>query len=154
RGAPLMDEEIPELERAFPAIAHYLPVRHLEAIQTSGMYEGEPGSWATTCIDNKACVFVYYEGDIAKCSLEKGYLNGETTWRKPISCHLFPIRVTSQPRTMLRYETIEECDAAVERGEQEHITLPDFLKEPLIRRFGEEWYNEFIEVCNEHKRIS
>src|SRR5271169_3267359 len=92
RGAPLDDDEISEIRQAFPFARKYLSAAHLDAIATHGMIEGVPGSHATVCVNGKACVFVYYEDSIAKCSLEKAYLAGETTWRKPISCHLFPLR--------------------------------------------------------------
>ena len=151
RGAPLLDEEIPELKRAFPIVKKYLPDRHLETIERVGFYEGYPGSQATTCIEQRACVFVYYEGDVAKCSLERAFLNGETTWRKPISCHLFPIRVSNNPGKTLRYEQIEQCESGRERGEKEEIGLYKFLKAPLTRLFGEQWYNEFEQTCNERR---
>ncbi len=149
RGAPLLESEIQELEQAFPIVKKYLPESHLQVIQEQGMYEGFPGYRATVCVDEGACVFVYYEDDIARCSLERAYLNGEIKWKKPISCHLFPIRVSTFPKTTLRYEEIDSCTPAIERGKNEQVELFDFLEEPLTRRFGEAWYQEFHKTCEQ-----
>ncbi len=148
RGAPLEDHEIGEIESAFPIIRKYLPEWHLEAIEEKGLYEGEPGNRATTCYGLGACVFVYYQDDIAMCAFERAYFNHEIGWRKPISCHLFPLRVSPEPRVIVRYEEIEPCETARKRGESESISLSDFLQEPLVRRFGEEWYQEFHQFCS------
>lgn len=152
RGAPLREDEIIEIERVFPLIKKYLPEVHLRTIQEKGMYEGEPHYRATTCVNNRDCVFVYYENEIARCAFERAFIAGETTWRKPLSCHLFPLRVSAFPGTIVRYEKIEQCATAIERGEVENITLHDFLKEPLVRRFGEAWYQEFKQACEEKNR--
>jgi hypothetical protein len=147
RGAPLEDAELEELERIFPIVRKYLSERHLQWAEQFGVFEGHPGSFATTCVDEKDCVFVFYEDGIAKCSIEKAYNNLEIRWRKPMSCHLFPIRISSFNGERLRYEKISECKPAVARGRTENIPLYEFLKNPLIRRFGEDWYNKFRLEC-------
>lgn len=147
RGAPLEDSEVAEIERAFPAASKYLPRDHRNVIERKGMIEGTPGNYATTCIDDRACVFVYYEHDVAKCSLEKAFINGETQWRKPISCHLFPIRVSGRASFHVRYEEISECAAGRARGSKEHIALSDFLEDALTRKFSSSWYRQFQDAC-------
>jgi hypothetical protein len=147
RGAPLEDAEIPALELASEAAMKYLPADRREILETYGAFEGAPGSFATTCVDDRDCVFVYYDGDVARCSLERAFLNGETNWRKPISCHLFPIRVGTSRGVRLRYEKISECKPAIERGKKENIFLHDFLKDSLARKFGPEWYEKFDTEC-------
>ena len=92
-------------------------------------------------------MFVYYEEGIARCSLEKAYMNGETQWRKPLSCHLFPIRVAKNTATLLRYEKISECAGAKIKGRREDIPMYEFLKDPLVRKYGEEWYEKFRSEC-------
>lgn len=146
-GAPLLNEEIVELERSFPVIKSTLPQEHLDTIVKYGIYEGEPYSYTTRCCNNRACVFVTYEEGIARCSIEKAFIEGKLKWRKPLSCHLFPIRVDRGIIERLRYERIFECNSALYRGEREQVYLADFLKEPLIRAFGISWYMDFQLAC-------
>src|ERR1041384_3859384 len=147
RGAPLMDSELAELGRAFGAAAKYLPDEHRRAIEKEGMFEGVPGSYTTTCLNDRDCVFVYYEGRVARCALERAYQNGEASWRKPLSCHLFPIRISSGPAETVRYEKIAECSAGRALGREADVPLYDFLKESLVRHFGQAWYEEFRAEC-------
>jgi hypothetical protein len=147
RGAPLEDDELNELERAFPVVRKYLSERHLRTIERSGLYEGRPGNFTTTCVDAEACAFVYYEDAIARCSLEKAFHEGEIHWRKPISCHLFPVRIAREGTSSVRYEEISECEPALVRGKVEQVPLYDFLKDALIRKFGGSWYEEFRKEC-------
>ncbi len=92
-GAPLLDDELEQIENAFPLVKSLLPKEHLEFIKQFGLYEGESGFYTTMCFNNRACVFVFYEEGIARCAFEKAFKAGKLKWRKPISCHLFPIRV-------------------------------------------------------------
>ncbi len=147
RGAPLEDDEVLEIEKAYPVVRRYLSAESIKAIETSGLVEGRPGDFATTCIRERECVFVVFENGIARCSFEKAYEAGALDWRKPISCHLFPLRVRSFGQEFVRYEEIPECDAARERGAAEGVPLWRFLKEPLIRKFGETWYERLIAHC-------
>jgi hypothetical protein len=146
RGAPLDDAEVGELRRAFGAARKYLSARSLQSIEAQGFVEGFPGHYHTTCIDDKDCVFVVMEEGIARCALEKAHLAGETAWRKPISCHLYPLRI-SPDGAQVRYERIAECIPGAERGAAEDIALVDFLREPLERRFGRSWYAAFRAAC-------
>jgi len=154
RGAPLLEEEIKEIVNVFPAVRKYLSERHLKAIERQGLFEGRSGSYVTPCVGDHACVFVTYENDIAKCAFEKAFLNGETTWRKPISCHLFPIRMDGDNIERLRFEFIPECKPALARGVSEKIYLSDFLKDALIRVYGQSWYKEFRHQCKREERTS
>jgi hypothetical protein len=93
-------------------------------------------------VENKECVFVYYEDDIARCGIEKAYNNDKTDFKKPISCHLFPIRISDFGGDVLRFEKIDECKPALEKGVEENITIAEFCEEPLQRYFGKQWYSE------------
>jgi hypothetical protein len=147
RGAPLLEEEIEEIQKAFPVIRKYLSEEHLGVIEARGVVERFGGENTTTCVDHRACVFVTYENGIAKCAFEKAFFNKETSWRKPISCHLFPIRVDRGFHDHLRYESIPECVPALRRGENERLYLSDFLRDALVRLYGEEWFREFTAAC-------
>jgi hypothetical protein len=146
-GAPLLDEELDQLKHSFPTIRSSLSQEHLKTIEYYGLYEGEPGSYTTMCFNNRACVFVIYEEGIARCAFEKAFREGKLKWKKPLSCHLFPLRVDRGIMKRLRYERIAECDPALELGEQEHLYLHDFLREPLERAFGSSWYKDFQQTC-------
>jgi hypothetical protein len=145
RGAPLEDSEVKMIEEATPAALKYLSDRNRRIIAEGGGVEGEPGDYATRCIDNRDCVFVMYEGEVAKCAIERAFFNGETSFRKPISCHLFPIRSTRLlDGAYLRYERIPECEPARKLGRQQDVPLYIFLKEALIRAYGEEYYQQLV----------
>jgi hypothetical protein len=153
RGAPLLPSELGELEKAFPVIRKYLSREHLDTIARFGLYERSAGEATTTCHENRACVFVSMESGIARCAFEKAFLSGEVAWRKPLSCHLFPIRVDRGLVERLRYEKIQECDPALPRGSRGHIRVSDFLKQALTRLYGEEWYDQFVRLCADERSI-
>ncbi len=144
RGAPLLDEEVEEISKAYPIAGKYLSFRHKDTIEERGLVQGRKGDYTTQVVDRRACVFAVFENDIAKCAFEKAYLNHEISWRKPLSCHLFPIRVTPGSPERLRFEQIAECRPALERGAREQMPLTEFLRSSLMRAFGEQWYEEFI----------
>jgi len=150
-GAPLLDEELAEIDKALPLVEAILPMKHREVIYQYGKYEGTSGSYTTRCINHGACVFVLYENGIAKCAFEKAYFEHTLAWRKPISCQLFPLRADSGWTRQLRYEQISECNPAIDHGVEQNIFLNDFLKDALIRAYGERWYQQFKEVCEWHR---
>ncbi len=148
RGAPLADDEVEEMLRAVPLASRFLSASHRAVLDAEGAFEGRPGDYATVCVDDRECVFVYYdERRIARCAFERAYEEGLTTWRKPISCHLFPIRVRGDGRETLHYEEIPECRDARTTGVAENVPLYDFLESPLKRKYGSSWYAEFRKAC-------
>ena len=150
RGAPLEDPEVPLVEGAVAAAGRWLSRAKREIIATQGAVEGSPGDMTTRCVEDQDCVFVYYEGEgVAKCAIERAWNEGETTFRKPLSCHLFPIRVDQLfAGDRLRYEEIEECEGGRARGAAEQIDLIDFLEEPLTRAFGRETWLALKETAS------
>jgi hypothetical protein len=147
RGAPLRERELVEIEKAYPTVRKYLSFRHKDAIEERGLVQGRKGDYTTQVVQNQACVFALFEEGIAKCAFEKAYLNNEIGWRKPISCHLFPIRVTPGVPDLLRFESIAECKPAIERGSSDNLWLSEFLRDSLTRVYGETWYEEFKKYC-------
>jgi len=141
-GAPLNREEISFIYDALPEVIGYLPQEHREEIEKNGFFEVKNDDFLTRSIDNKACVFVYYSNGIAFCALERAFLDKKTFFRKPISCHLFPIRVTNFGGEILRYERFSDCQPALINGEAQNCKIIDFCKESLIRKYGEDWYNK------------
>lgn len=150
-GAPLLDEEVEIIERLVPIVEKYLPQKAKETIKKYGVVEGKFGDYTTVCINKKDCVFVYYDGDIALCALEKAYLQGESNFRKPISCHLFPIRVRRTGYDYLYYQRIDECNPGVKKGNDIQMRLFDCLAEAIIRKYGLNWFNKVKDFVKSNK---
>ena len=146
-GAPVLDKEVEELKAAIPAAKKYLSHESIAHIEKHGALEGNEGNWETGCIDDKACVFVVWDGDVAHCSIEKAYHNGETTFRKPLSCHLFPIRVANFGGPYLRYEVFDECAPGRKLGEQTNTPLVVAVKDALERGFGKDTMEAMVELA-------
>lgn len=144
-GAPLEEDEVEELEKALPVIWGDLSPEARAVIERQGVcYRDSDGDLVTSIVNGKDCVFTCYnEQGYCLCAIEKAYREGRLDFYKPISCHLYPIRVARYPQfTALNYHRWTVCKAAVLLGEQKDIPVYRFLKEPLIRRFGEAWYAE------------
>ena len=154
RGAPVTDLEVEEVQKAFPVVEKYLPRQHRDWIGKHGLVDGFTGYHATQCVNEGACVFVHYENGVAKCSFETAYHKKELQWRKPLSCHLFPLRMSHGIAKEVRFEYLPECEPAFEKGTREGIRLHKFLKEVLVRAFGEQWYAQFIEGCERLPQVS
>lgn len=154
-GAPLEPDERAELEKVFPAIRHDLRPEALKVIEREGVWEETgPDTYATTCVDGAECVFVTYDGPVAKCSIQKAYFEGRVDWPKPVSCHLYPIRVEEYGEIeTLNYEQIDLCEPGRRFGKKQGSLLADYLKEPLIRKYGEEWYDRFRETLDERRQL-
>lgn len=145
-GAPLKKEEIGKIDGILNEVLYYLPEISREEIDENGYYEEKDGELYIRSIDNKECVFVHFQNGIAKCSIEKAFNEGKTNFKKPISCHLFPIRNSNFGGDVLRYEKIDECEPALEKGASENVTIAEFCEEPLQRNFGKKWYSEFTKA--------
>ncbi|WP_143962233.1 DUF3109 family protein [Litoribacter populi] len=147
-GAPLEDDEIAILEQAYPAIEPYLSEEGKAAIKKQGVWvydqEGEKGT--PTIGDNRECAYALYdEKGILKCGMEQAYLDGKTNFKKPISCHLYPIRVKKYDDfDALNYDRWEICNPACSLGKKLGVPIYKFLKEPLIRKYGEDWYEDLV----------
>ncbi len=144
-GAPLLEEEKAVLERIFPVIKNYLTPKGVEAIRKQGKYViDSEGDLTTPLINGKECAYVTRDDKgIYLCGIEKAYNDGKIDWQKPVSCHLYPVRVKDYGEFQtVNYHRWEICSSACELGKQLKIPLFKFLKEPLIRKFGEDWYNE------------
>lgn len=148
-GAPLEPEECAELEAALPVVWARLRPEAQATIERQGPWvEESPGEYATACVDGEACVFVVYERGIARCVLQQAHQEGRLAFEKPISCHLYPLRVERWGDvTVLNYEQIPLCRPAVRHGRRLGVFLHDFLEAPLVRRFGADWYARFRAAC-------
>lgn len=152
-GAPVSKGEIPVLKRAWKLLKDELRPEAVAAVEKDGVIIHRGGSnYEINCADNKECIFVKYdEQGVAHCAIQQAFYEGRFDWEKPISCHLFPIRLQRfDDVDFANYEPMPVfCAFACEKGEREDIYLSEFLKKPLVRRYGEEWYEEFEEACSE-----
>ena len=147
-GAPLLDEEQAILQKIYDKVKPYMRIEGIDVVEKEGVAViDSDGDLTTTLVNNKECSFVIYEKGIAKCSIEKAHNEGVINFRKPISCHLFPIRIKEYPDfEAINYEKIKICKPACECGSKLKIPLFVFLKKPLIRKYGETWYEELLKA--------
>lgn len=149
-GAPLDADELEKFDEIFDAVKPYLRPEGLESIAKNGLYTvDEDGDYVTPLVGKHGeCAYVIFdEKGIAKCGIEKAYLDGKINWKKPISCHLYPVRLAKLTDYIaLNYHRWGLCEPACTCGSKLKVPVFRFLKEPLIRKFGEEWYNELLEI--------
>ena len=146
-GAPLEKEEAREIQKLLSSIKPYMSSEGVEVVNNFGVsvYDAD-GDLTTPLINNKQCAFVVFENGTAKCSIEKSYNDNKIEFKKPISCHLFPIRITNyKDFQALNYEKIKICNSACELGKKSKVPMYIFLKEALIRKYGEKFYNDLLE---------
>ncbi len=142
-GAPLEKAELAILHRILPEVWNDLSPQAQELINKQGVaYIDAGGETVTSILNGKDCVFTCYDPDgTCKCSIEKAYREGRISFYKPISCHLYPIRVSRYNTfTAVNYNRWSICKAAEILGKKENLPVYQFLKEPLIRKFGADWY--------------
>jgi hypothetical protein len=143
-GAPVTPEEATEIGKAYPEVAPYLEESHQSEIRKQGFAVIDlDGDLVTPLVNNRQCAYTYEEKGILKCGIEKAFLDGKINFRKPVSCHLFPIRITEYKRfDAVNYQKIDICKPGRDCGKSAQLPLYVFLKEPLIRKYGEEWYEQ------------
>ncbi len=146
-GAPLRELEIDRVEQSKAAALEYLTPESRAHIARHGWLTGEYGNRTVGCIDDAQCVFVFFDEGIARCALEKAYVDGKTEFRKPISCHLFPIRVADFGGPYLYYDVFTECRPAIPHGKELGLKVKDITRDALIREYGEEWVTALEEVA-------
>ena len=152
-GAPLDDDETKTLADIYDDVMPFLRPEGVQAIQAQGTFvKGGDGEWETPLVNGAECAYVVYtENGTAKCGIEKAYEAGAVTWKKPISCHLYPVRVHAYTKIIaVNYHKWEICDPACTLGEALKMPLYKFVREALVRKFGEAWYRELEAVAREH----
>ena len=150
-GAPLDKEETAILDQIYDKVKPYLRPEGIEAIEAQGKWViGEDGDYETTLIEGKECAYVIFDGDTALCAIEQAYNEGIVEWKKPISCHLYPIRIKEYSSfSAVNYNKWHICDDACTLGKELEVPVYKFLKDPLIRKYGESWYSELELVATE-----
>lgn len=145
RGAPLNRDELPIIEALLPKIKPYMTPAYAKAVDEVGFYEiDDDDEPVTTCQPSGECNFVVYdETGTTQCAIEMAYKAGDIDYKKPISCHLYPVRLQRYKQyTAVNYSHWDICKAACTLGKEQNMPVYRFLKDALIRRFGQNWYNE------------
>jgi hypothetical protein len=145
-GAPLEKDELPILDSILEKVKPYMVKKGIKAVEKYGSYviDGD-GDYTTTLVSPGAeCAFVFFdENKIAKCAIEQAYYDGKIEWKKPISCHLYPVRITAHKEyDAVNYDKWSICKPACECGAKLDVPVYKFLKEPLIRKYGKDWFKQ------------
>lgn len=151
-GAPVSLDEIGEIEDSLDAVWGDLSASAQSVIDRQGVAYSDPeGELVTSIVHGKDCVFTCYEGESCLCALEKACREGRSKFQKPISCALYPIRAKqfSNGSVGLNYHRWDICRDAVEKGRQLNLRVYEFLREPLVCRFGQQWYDELCQLVSD-----
>ncbi|CAN5242692.1 DUF3109 family protein [soil metagenome] len=147
-GAPLEEEELLKLEVVYDQVKPYLSEKGVIEIERQGKYiKDYEDEYSTPTIEGKECAYaIFDQKGILKCGIEQAYLDGKTDFQKPISCHLYPIRISKyEEYEAINYDRWSICSAACSFGKTLNIPLYRFLKDALIRKYGNKWYQELVE---------
>jgi hypothetical protein len=150
-GAPLTDNEVLILDGIYPVVKSFLRPDGISAIIKQGTNTIDiENDKVTPLIDNLDCAYSVFDGEIMMCGFEKAWSEGKISFRKPVSCHLFPLRIKHfSDFTAVNYQELAICSGGREAGKRDGIYLYEFLREPMIRAFGEQIYNELC-VAAQH----
>ena len=154
-GAPLDEDETKILDEIYPKIKSYLRPEGIQAIEEQGTYTLDfEGDLVTPLVNNAECAYVIFdEKGYTKCAIEKAYEDGVSDWQKPISCHLYPIRITEYSNfSAINYHEWDICSDACTLGKELGVKVYQFLKKPLIRKYGEEFYQTLSEAAEEWEK--
>jgi hypothetical protein len=155
-GAPLAKEELDEIKKSLDAAKPFMTVEGLKEIERTGLYRYDREfGWVTPTINGEICAYGYRDKQgIIKCAFEDAYNKGLTSWKKPISCHLYPIRITKSKYNdyeMMNYEPRESlCSPACSLGKQLKVPVFVFLKESITRKYGKDFYIALEKVAVEY----
>jgi hypothetical protein len=151
-GAPVTMDEVMSMEDALPVVEDMLADKAKHVIETQGVvYPDRDGQFVTSIRDGRDCCFAFHEGGCALCAFEKAFREHRSTFKKPISCSLYPIREKHLKNniTALDYHRWDICRSAVENGKRRNIRVFEFLRGPLTERFGEAWYDDLVKAAEE-----
>ncbi|MGV3600761.1 MAG: DUF3109 family protein [Dyadobacter fermentans] len=154
-GAPLDEDELAILDEIYPQVEPYLTEAGKKVIADEGTWTKDwDGDYVTPIINGRECAYaIYDQKGILKCAIEEAYNDGKISYKKPISCHLYPIRVTKYEQYhALNYDRWEICSPACSLGQQLKVPVYKFLKDPLIRAYGEDWYRQLSDEIDERQQ--
>ena len=147
-GAPLEKDELAILDEIFEQVRPYLQPEGVKAIETQGKYIMDvDGEYVTPLINGKECAYTIFDKGIAFCGIEKAHIEGKIAYKKPISCHLYPIRISNHKGfEAVNYHQWSVCSPACALGQELKVPVFRFLKDPLVRKYGESYYEQLEEI--------
>lgn len=154
-GAPLETTELRAIHAVIECVKPYLSEEAIRVLEEKGGYVvDEDDEFSTPTINGRECAFAFYDDNgILKCSIEQAHQDGKTHFKKPISCHLYPVRVVKLPDfEALNYDRWHICSPACELGKKRKTPVYKFLKDALIRKYGKPWYSELESIIKTHYR--
>ena len=153
-GAPVEEEEIGIMEDCFDLVKEYMTPEGIEVIEQNGIiYYDAAGNMVTPLINERDCAFIIFDGDIAKCAFEKAFFDKKIDFRKPISCHLYPVRITKYDTyDAVNYHKWHICSPATKNGQRQGLPLYKYLEEPLIRKYGRKWYKDLASQAQKYEK--
>ncbi|MFS4466420.1 DUF3109 family protein [Maribacter sp. 2210JD10-5] len=152
-GAPVADDETEIMVDIYEKVKPFLRPEGVKVIEEEGAFvKGDDGEWETPLVNGSECAYVIFdEKNTAKCGIEEAYNQGKIDWKKPVSCHLYPVRVREYTQlTAVNYHKWQICDPACALGDELQVPIYRFVKEALVRKFGQEWYDDLAKVAEEH----
>ncbi|HKJ05880.1 MAG TPA: DUF3109 family protein [Flavobacteriaceae bacterium] len=153
-GAPLEEEELKILMDNYPKFKPFLRKEGIEAIENQGLFITTNGEFETPLVNEKECAYVIFDNNnIAKCGIEEAYNKGEINWKKPLSCHLYPVRIMDYSEfAAVNYHHWPICNDACVLGNELEVPVYKFVKDALIRKFGKDWYHELEKVAANYSK--
>jgi hypothetical protein len=155
-GAPVEQNEVHILKKAYKLLENELNMNARAVVEEQGLVKPTQQGLELTCVGDAECVFAgFAPGNVVICTIQRAFFESRFQWPKPISCHLFPIRITTVGALdYLNFEFVPEiCSPGAAKGKEDKIYLSDYLKEPLTRKYGQEWYDEFSAACTYIRQI-
>ena len=149
-GAPLEREELQTMKEVYPKVKPLLRKEGIASIEQQGLYTtNKENGYETTLVQGKECAYVIFDkNNTALCAIEQAYNAGIISWQKPISCHLYPIRLQEYTNFIaVNYQHWEICDKACVLGKELQIPVYKFVKQALVRKFGKKWYEQLENIA-------
>jgi hypothetical protein len=157
-GAPVSKDEIQSIRDAYKALKTELRPEAVKTVEKLGIVQGnDEDGYEISCVDERECVFVDYTDEgVGVCAIQRAFLQNRVDWEKPVSCHLYPVRLKKIGEfEYANFEYMPDiCESGCLNGNENGIYLSDFLESAFIRRYGRKWYNEFKGKCNEIRQGS
>ncbi|OFY66815.1 MAG: hypothetical protein A2V64_07110 [Bacteroidetes bacterium RBG_13_43_22] len=153
-GAPLSDSEAEILEKIWTEVKPYLRPEGVRTIEEKGTSTADSeNELVTPLIESEECAYAILKDNIYMCGIEKAWSEGKISFQKPLSCHLFPVRIKQfSGFRAVNYQELSICSSACERGREEGIYVYEFLEEPLIKAVGSETYRELCIAADELRK--